>query len=374
MRPFSLLIKPSGPDCNLDCKYCFYSHKSSLFGKDVHRMSDDVLDRLIKNHLALNLPESSFAWQGGEPTLMGLDFYKKAVELQKKYGEDGQTVSNAFQTNGILLDENWCRFLCEYRFLVGISLDGPKQYHDYYRLNKAGNGTFSRVMAAVENCRRHNVEFNILVLLNDKNVKGPDELFDFFTDQKIKYLQFVPCVEKEPSTGKVADFSITAKQYGDFLCRIFDRWYEYGPDKLSIRIFDSVLNYIVHSRHTNCTFGRRCNDYVVIEHSGDVFCCDFFVEDQFRLGNILESSIEELFQSKIKKQFSDQKNNIHNKCLICRHNAICRGGCLKDRIVANGSFTDPSYFCQAYKEFFDYSLPKLSQLAAEIMTKNAKDC
>ncbi len=328
-------------------------------------MADDVLEKLIKDYFALNLPVSSFAWQGGEPTLMGRNFYRKIVELQKKHGKNGQAVSNALQTNGILLDEQWCEFLREYKFLVGISLDGPKKFHDHYRIDKGGNGTFDKVMAAIENCRRHKVEFNILVLLNDKNVKAPDELFDFFISQNIKYLQFVPCVEKDLSTGKIADFSIKPKEYGDFLCRIFDRWYDYGPEKLSVRIFDSILNYIVHGRHTNCTFGRKCDDYIVIEHNGDVFCCDFFVDNKYRLGNILVTPIGKLLQSEVKKQFSEQKRNIHNKCLVCRHNAVCRGGCLKDRIAIYDDFANPSYFCRTYKDFFDYCMPKLMQLAAE---------
>jgi len=330
-------------------------------------MSDDVLGRLIKDYLALNLAVSSFAWQGGEPTLMGLDFYKKVVTLQKEYGKDGQAVSNALQTNGILLDEQWCKFLCEYKFLVGISLDGPKKYHNHYRIDidKAGNGTFNKVMAAMENCRKHKVEFNILVLLNDRNVVAPDDLFDFFTGLKIKYLQFIPCVENDPTTGEIADFSITPEQYGQFLCRVFDRWYKCGPEKLSIRIIDSMMNYLVHGRHTNCTFNRNCDDYIVIEHNGDAFCCDFFVDQQYHLGNLLETPIEELFQSEKKRQFAKQKNKIHNKCLICRYSDICRGGCLKDRIVTDNNFVNLSYFCQAYKQFFDYSLPRLSQLAAK---------
>jgi uncharacterized protein len=331
-------------------------------------MSNEVLDRMIKDYLALGFRVSSFAWQGGEPTLMGPDFYKKVVELQKKHGRDGQVVSNALQTNGILLDEKWCEFLSEYKFLVGISLDGPKQYHDFYRLDKAGNGTFDRVMATIENCRKHRVKFNILVLLNDKNVGVPDELFDFFVNQETRYLQFIPCVEKDPFTGNIADFSITSKQYGNFLRRIFDRWYEYGPEKLSIRIVDSVLNYIIHGIHTNCTFARRCNDYIVIEYNGDAFCCDFFVNNQYRLGNVLQSPIEELFKSETKNHFSGHKTNIHNKCLICRHSDICRGGCLKDRIAASNVFINPSYFCQAYKEFFDHAMPRLQQLAARIVS------
>ena len=370
MKPFSLLIKPSGPDCNLDCKYCFYSHKSSLFGKSTHRMGDDVLDRLIKDYLSLNFPVSSFAWQGGEPTLMGLDFYKKVVELQKEYGQDGQAVSNALQTNGVLLDEEWCRFLCEYQFLVGISLDGPKDYHDFYRLDHAGNGTFDKVMVAIKTCRRHKVEFNILVLLNNKNVIAPDELFDFFTGLKIKYLQFVPCVEKDMKTGQIADYSITPQQYGEFLCRIFDRWNEYGPEKLSIRIIDSMLNYLVHGRHTNCTFNRKCEDYIVIEHNGDAFCCDFFVDQQHNLGNIIDSPIKELVRNDKKLRFASLKNKIHNKCLICRHDRLCNGGCLKDRIMTSDGFANPSYFCQGYKTFFDHAVGKLSQFAAEIASNN----
>lgn len=365
MRPFTLLIKPSGPDCNLACQYCFYSGKTRLFGQGVHRMNDEVLQKLISDYLGLKFPTSGFAFQGGEPTLMGLDFYKKVVQLQQKYGSAGQIVSNAIQTNGILLDDQWCEFLREYNFLIGISLDGPKKYHDYYRVDKAGCGTFDRVMAAIENCRRHKVEFNILVLLNNKNVIAIDELFDFFTSQNIKYLQFIPCVEKEPDTGKITDYSITPEQYGCFLCGIFDRWHDYGPEKLSIRIIDSVWNYLVQNRHTNCTFNRKCDDYIVIEHNGDAFCCDFFVEDQYKLGNILDQPIEEIFQSKTKQQFARQKNNIHNKCFVCRHSDICRGGCLKDRIVINDDFANPSYFCQAYKQFFDHAIPRLSQLAAQ---------
>ena len=299
--------------------------------------------------------------------MMGLDFYKQTLQLQQKYGTPGQVISNAIQTNGILLDEDWCKFLSEYKFLAGISLDGPKKYHDHYRLDHAGNPTFEKVMAAIENCRKNKVEFNILVLENNKNVVASDELFDFFIERKIKYLQFIPCVEKDPQTNKVSDFSITAKQYGDFLCRIFDRWYEHGPKKLSIRIIDSLLNYLVSGRHANCTFNRKCGDYIVIEHNGDAFCCDFFVDKEYRLGNILETPIEKLFNSDIKRDFANQKNNIHNNCLLCRYMSACRGGCLKDRIAINDDFANPSYFCESYKQFFDHSIPKLSQLAAKLI-------
>lgn len=366
MRQFSLLIKPSGPDCNLDCKYCFYSCKASMFGDSAHRMSEETRQKLIEDYTHLGFSVNSFAWQGGEPTLMGLDFYKKAIELQKEFCTDGQTVTNALQTNGVLLDDKWCTFLHEYKWLVGISVDGPKKLHDHYRLDHAGKGTFDRVMTAIDRCRKHKVEFNILVLLNDHNVECPDEIFDFFVDRKIKFLQFIPCVELDPQTGDIANFSISAEQYGNFLCRLFDRWIEFGPTKLSIRLFDTVLTYLIERRHVECTFSNKCSDYMVIEHNGDAFCCDFFVDAEHKLGNICDTPIGELMQSETKHRFAQQKSNLASKCVICRHNAICRGGCLKDRLIHNENVASPSCHCHAYKQFFDHALPKLTEIAAHI--------
>jgi len=367
MQPFTLLIKPTGSDCNLDCKYCFYKQRSPEVGQGRQRMSEEVLEKLIKDYIELHLPSSEFAWQGGEPTLMGLDFYMKAVELQQKYGIPGQKVSNSLQTNAILLDEQWCRFLHEYKFLVGISLDGPKEIHDYYRRDYSGGGSFDKVIRAIELCKEYDVAFNTLTLLNNKNVEYPDMLFDFLVEFGIKYLQFIPCVEVDPMTGKVADFSITPQQYGNFLCRLFDRWYEHGPGKVNIRDFDSFLSYWVDYRHTVCTFDRQCSQYIVAEYTGDVFCCDFFVEPKWRLGNILETPVGQLAVSDCKRAFARAKSNISNKCLVCRHLVFCRGGCLKDRIVSNReNFACESYFCPGYRQFFDHAMPRLMQLGARL--------
>jgi len=366
MEPFTLLIKPSGSDCNLDCSYCFYKNRAPQIGQGKQRMSLELANRLIKDYLKLGFPMASFAWQGGEPTLMGLDFYKHVVDLQKKHRQPNQQITNALQTNGVLLDEQWCEFLSKNKFLVGISLDGPKKFHDYYRLDHAGKGSFDRVTKAVNCCKAHNVEFNILVLLNDQNVTHPDELFDFFIKSEIKYLQFITCVEKDTSTDKIADFSITAQQYGDFLCRTFDRWREYGPDKLSIRDFDSILSYCLNRRHTICTFEKLCSQYIVVEHNGDCFVCDFFVEPKWRLGNILDTPIDQLASSEKKRTFSRQKQQLCNKCLVCRHLDICRGGCPKDRLILSGDTAAENYFCDAYKQFFEYATPKFMQIAAAI--------
>jgi len=368
MQPFTLLVKPSGSDCNIDCKYCFYKERAPEIGQGRQRMSDEVLEKLVRDYMGLRFQMSGFAWQGGEPTLMGLDFYKKAVELQKKYGVSGQEVGNSLQTNAILLDNaDWGRFLHEAKFLVGVSIDGPKELHDYYRLDLGGHGTWDRVMAAIARCKEHKVEFNTLSLVDNLTGDHPDEVFDFLIELGVRYLQFIPCVEVDPATGEIADFSVSPKQYGDFLCRIFDRWLEFGPQKLSIRDFDSILNYCVGGHHTICTFDRQCSQYIVIEHSGDVFPCDFFVDPKWLLGNIFETPIEKIAASAQKRAFARKKQNLCNKCLVCRHLAICRGGCMKDRAPFDkNDYGRESYFCESYQKFFDYALPRFMQLAAQI--------
>jgi uncharacterized protein len=378
MQPFTLLIKPSGSDCNIDCAYCFYKDRAPEFGKGRQRMSDEVLEKLVKDYMQLGFGVVGFAWQGGEPTLMGVDFFNRAVELQKKYGSNGQEVSNTLQTNGILLDDNWCRFLHDNKFLLGISIDGPKEFHDKYRVDHSGSGTFDKVMRGIKNCQEHKVEFSALVLLNDKNVERPERLFDFLIENELTYLQFIPCVEREPGTGSIADFSITPKQYGDFLCRLFDLWYEYGPEKMNIRDFDSLVTYYVMGKHTICAYSKQCAGFVVVEHSGDAFCCEFFVEPKWRLGNILETPLGKLAASSIKRAFAREKQNLCNKCLLCSHLDICRGGCMKNRAMLDTGYSildenqgtriegRENYFCESYRQFFDYTIPRFMQIAAAI--------
>ncbi len=373
MQPFTLLIKPSGSDCNIDCHYCFYKCRSPEIGRGRQRMSEEVLERLVKDYMALRFPMSGFAWQGGEPTLMGLDFYKRLVELQKKYGEDGQEVGNSIQTNGLLLvKDEWCRFLADNNMLVGLSIDGPAELHDYYRKDFSGAGTHERVVRALRNMQKHGVEYNTLTLINNLTAEHPEEVFDFLVEHGVRYLQFIPCVEVDPATGEIADFSVSPEQLGEFWCRIFDRWYEYGPRKISIRDFDSIISYHVTGRHTICTFDKQCSQYIVIEHTGDAFTCDFFVEPRWKLGNIFETPIEKLAVSKRKKQFARAKKNLCNKCLVCRHLAICRGGCMKDRAPFDkDGYGRESYFCEAYKRFFDYATPRFLELAAQVTSEQA---
>jgi uncharacterized protein len=365
MQPFTLLIKPTGSDCNLNCTYCFY--KGCGPTGDRRRMSDAVLTRLVQDYLRLRLPLSVFCWQGGEPTLMGPDFYRRVVDLQRQYGEPGQRVSNSIQTNGVLLDEAWCRFLHENKFLVGVSIDGPKELHDLYRRDMGGNGSFDRVVRAIQCCKGHGVLFNTLTLINDQTCQRPEEIFDFLVDLGSTFMQFIPCVETDRQTGRIADYSVPATAYGEFLCRLFDRWMAFGPAKISIRPFDSLLSHCMEGRQTICMFDRRCGEYLVVEHNGDVFPCDFFVGPQWHLGSLTETSIGELAAGPGKRQFVRAKEDVSTRCLVCRHLAVCRGGCVRHRTVASsGQATNQDYFCEGHKIFFDHAKPRLMQLAAQL--------
>ena len=367
MQPFTLLIKPSGSNCNIDCKYCFYKDRAAEFGRGKQRMSNETLETLVKCYMQLGFPMVGFAWQGGEPTLMGVEFFQRAVGLQKKYGAPGQQISNTFQTNGIGLSKNWCRFFHQNRFLLGISIDGPEKFHDRYRVDHSGAGTFARVMRGIENCKKHRVELNALILLNNKNVEHPDELFDFVVQNELTYLQFIPCIERNPATGRPTEFSITPGQYGDFLCRLFDLWCDYGPERLNIREFDSLTTFFVLGNHTICAYGKSCAGFVVVEHSGDAFSCEFFVEPKWRLGNISQTPLEELAASSTKRAFAEEKQNLSNKCLRCCFLDVCRGGCVKDRTRLGGDRSSrESYFCEGYRQFFDYALLTFAEMAAAI--------
>jgi len=371
MRPFTLLIKPSGSDCNIDCTYCFYKNRAPDIGQGHQRMSDSVLETLTRDYLQIGFPTGTFSWQGGEPLLMGRAFYERAIALQKQFSQPGQQISNALQTNGMLLTDAWAQFFKQHQFLVGISCDGPQALHDHYRKDAQGQGTWKRVIKGIETCQRHELEFNVLVLVNRLTAEHPDEILDFFLERDIRWLQFIPCVEQDPRTGDIADFSVTPPQYGSFLCRVFDRWLKIGPTTLSIRDFDSVVHHCVTGRHTLCTFGRQCADYIVIEHTGAAFPCDFFVDPQRCLGSLCDTPIGQLAESVAKRQFARGKATLASQCLVCAYLDVCRGGCMKDRILPLGreQGTRESYFCESYKTFFAHALPPIRQLAAQIREK-----
>ncbi|MBN1422555.1 MAG: anaerobic sulfatase maturase [Planctomycetes bacterium] len=367
MTPFTLLVKPSGSDCNLDCAYCFYKARAPELGSGRQRMGLDTLETLVRQYMGLGFPVAGFAWQGGEPTLMGVDFFRKAVEFQMRYGRSGQELSNTFQTNGVLLDEAWCRFFRENRFLLGISIDGPERFHDVHRVDRAGRGTFARTMRGISICREYGVEFNALIVLNDRNVAHPDDLFRFVVENRFAYVQFIPCLERDPETRRRASFSVTPRQYGDFLCRLFDLWCDYGPDRLNIREFDSLTTRLVLGRHTVCTYSPECGGFLVVEHGGDAFSCEFFVGPEWRLGNIRETPIEQLAGAEARLAFARSKGIVSGRCRSCPYLEICWGGCLKDRTrLGDGSARRESYFCESYIRFFEHALPRMERIAAAV--------
>ncbi len=370
----SVLIKPAGPDCNLSCTYCFYLQKAELFpSTKAHRMSLQTLEILVKQVMEQGEQHVSFGWQGGEPTLMGLPFFEKAVYFQKKYGR-AQTVGNGLQTNGLLLDEKWAKFLNQYKFLVGLSLDGPQHIHDHYRLHKSGSGSWQTVVDRAKMLLDHGVQVNALSVLTDYAAQFPDEIYEFHKSLGLNFMQFIPCVEPDPlDPTRAADFSLTPERYGTFLKRIFDLWladFKNGEPTTSIRYFDSVFHQYVGLQPPECTLLPECGVYVVIEHNGNVYSCDFYVEDDWYLGNIHQQQIIDMLNSARQKQFGMIKRQLPKECQTCEWLPYCWGGCPKDR-QKDARDNGLNHFCLSFKMFFEHADATLKELARQWKQKHA---
>jgi uncharacterized protein len=366
-RITSLLIKPVSAVCNLDCAYCFYLDREADPYKALpgRRMSLETLERLVDAYLFYSYPDSVFAFQGGEPTLAGLVFFEKLVRFQLAYGRPGQNISNSLQTNAVLIDENWCGLLRDYNWLLGVSLDGPEEVHDLYRVNKGGRGTWRQVMKGVEVLQKHRVEFNILCVLSRANVEQPRQLYRFFRGLGIDNLQYIPLAEFAPD-GAPMPFTITPEQYGRFLCETFELWW---PErrKVRIRFFDNVAEALAGLRPGSCTMHETCASYVVIEYNGDVYPCDFFVESGWRLGNITVDSFSEIARRKRRYEFAHVKTIPRAECRSCQWLSICRQGCPKFRHGPGRSFEDLDYFCEAYKMIYARSVGPLRAEVEKIL-------
>ena len=388
---FHIMTKPIGPICNLDCKYCFYLEKENLYPNHLQRpahsewkMSDEVLESYVRQYVAAQQAETiNFAWQGGEPTLLGVDFFRRVVAFQKKYGE-GKRIENAFQTNGVLLDDDWGEFLSQNKFLVGLSIDGPRELHDHYRVDKGNQPTFSRVVAGLNMLKKHGVEFNTLTVINRHNARKPLEVYKFLKDIGSGYVQFIPVVERiaretndaglvlikpdDSAEARVSEWSVDPVDYGKFLCAIFDEWVRNDVARYYIQIFDVALETWVGMPASLCVFRETCGSAMAMEHNGDLYSCDHFVYPENRLGNIMEHPLESLVESAQQAKFGlDKRDSLPRYCRECDVRFACNGECPKHRFIRTPEGeAGLNYLCAGYKMFFHHVDPYMRFMAGEL--------
>lgn len=383
---FHVMAKPTGPICNLDCKYCFYLEKEKLYPKDTNwAMPPEVLETYIRQHIeAHSVPEVLFAWQGGEPTLLGVEYFRKAVELQQKYA-NGKTINNAFQTNGVLLDDEWCEFFGQHRFLIGLSIDGPEEIHNHYRVNRGGGGTFGKVMAGLETLKRHNVDFNTLTVVSRANQDHPLEVYRFLKEIGSMVMQFIPLVERFTANpaplkmvlpvqdGNLAEWSVRPESYGTFLCSIFDEWVRQDVGKHFVQIFDVSLESWLGMPASLCWFRDTCGAALALEHNGDLYSCDHFVYPENKLGNIMDDPIGSLVNSSRQQQFGeDKKSTLPRMCRECDVRFACHGECPKHRFLKTPDGEEGlNYLCAGYLRFFRHIDPYMRLMAAMIQRRQS---
>jgi uncharacterized protein len=375
---FHIMLKPRGAVCNLDCQYCYFLSKERMYPGSRFRMADDLLENYTRQYIeAQRVPEVTFAWQGGEPTLMGLDFFRRAVELQQKYRRPGMRVFNALQTNGTLLDDAWCEFFREHDFLIGLSLDGPRELHDAYRVDKGGQPTFDRVMAAADRMKQQHVEFNILTTVHAANAGHGLEVYRFLRDQVgTQFVQFIPIVERDNATGyqegeRVTNRSVTGRQYGEFLIAVFDEWVRHDVGRLYVQVFDVSLAAWLGERPGLCIFDETCGQALAMEHNGDLFSCDHFVEPRHKLGNIADIPLLEMVGSPQQIAFGlAKRETLPRYCRECPVRFVCNGGCPKDRILKTPD-GEPglNYLCEGFKAFFTHIDGPMKFMAAELRAR-----
>jgi uncharacterized protein len=377
---FHIMTKPRGAICNLDCAYCYFLSKEFLYPGSRFRMSNDLLEDYIRQYIeAQHVPEVTFAWQGGEPTLMGLDFFRLAVSYQQKYCRPGMRISNTLQTNATRLDDDWCQFFHEQDFLIGVSLDGPREFHDVYRVDKGGNATFDRVMAGIALLKKHNVEFNILTTLHAANAEHPLEVYHFLRDEVgTQFIQFIPIVERDNETGfqegdRMTPRSVTGEQYGRFLIAIFDEWVRHDVGRVFVQIFDEALAAWSGHHPGLCIFGETCGTALAMEHNGDIYSCDHYVEPKHKLGNMQFIPLAQLVGSEQQRLFGQAKRDtLPRYCRECEVRFICNGGCPKDRTLTTPD-GEPglNYLCAGYKVFFTHIDRPMKIMAQELRAQRA---
>ena len=385
-KPLYVMLKPAGAHCNLACKYCYYLEKNNLYqNSHRHLMSDEMLEQFTREYIeAQTMPQVLFTWHGGEPLMRSIDFYKKALALQKKYSH-GKQIDNVIQTNGTLLTDEWCEFFAKNHWLVGISIDGPQEYHDHYRMTPAGKPSWEKVMQGISLLKKHRVEWNAMAVVNAYNAEHPLEFYHFFRDNGCQYLQFTPIVERltEHEDGRtlasladdreipLADASVTPQQWGNFLCTIFDDWVRHDVSKTFVEIFDCTLANWMGVLPGICAYSKECGHAGVMEHNGDVYSCDHFVFPEYKLGNIREQSLIDMLYGEKQQAFSRLKHtSLPRQCKECDMEFACHGECPKNRFEKD-KYGEPglNYLCQGYYQYYTHVSPYMDFMKRELLAQ-----
>ena len=385
-KPLYVMLKPAGAHCNLACKYCYYLEKNNLYQNTPrHLMSDEMLEQFTREYIeAQTMPQVLFTWHGGEPLMRSIDFYRKALALQKKYAH-GKQIDNVIQTNGTLLTDEWCEFFAKNHWLVGISIDGPQEYHDHYRVTPAGKPSWEKVMQGIQLLKKHRVEWNAMAVVNAYNAEHPLEFYHFFRDNGCQYLQFTPIVERltEHEDGRtlasladdreipLADASVTPQQWGNFLCTIFDDWVRHDVGKTFVEIFDCTLANWMGVLPGICAYSKECGHAGVMEHNGDVYSCDHFVFPEYKLGNIRDQSLIDMLYGEKQQAFSRLKHtSLPRQCKECDMEFACHGECPKNRFEKD-KYGEPglNYLCQGYYQYYSHVAPYMDFMKRELLAQ-----
>jgi uncharacterized protein len=376
-REFQVFVKPIGPICNLDCYYCYYLKKEYLYPKgESFRMPDEILEEYIVQYIdASTETVIRFSWHGGEPTVLGLDYFRKIVALQRKHQPPNRRIVNGIQTNGTLLDEDWCHFFSAEDFAVGFSLDGTQEMHDQYRVTKNQKPTHEQTMQGYNLLQKHRVYPDILCVVNAHNVQFPLQVYRFFKQINAQYVNFLPMVELQPdSEGGASHISVPAEAWGIFLCTIFNEWRDQDIGKVKVQIFEEAIRTALNQEHSWCIFRPTCGDIPVVEHNGDFYSCDHFVDVKHRFGNIIETPLVELLESPAQRAFGKAKlETLPPYCQECEVRIMCNGGCPKNRFLKTpDGDLGLNYLCTGYKRFFTHCQPFVSEVATLWGQQNLK--
>ncbi len=368
----SVMWKTVSNTCNMACDYCYFEGSNEQRIADT-RISDSVLEAFMKPYMKGTDGVATFAWQGGEPLLAGIDFFHKVIELQAKYAPPQTSISNSLQTNGTLINEQWARFFKKYNFLIGVSIDGPKEIHNQHRPLGSGHGSFDKIMQGMKWLRKYKVNFNILTVVHADNVDRADELMTFYEQEHFDYIQFIPCMDfTARNNQQAASYAITPEQYGDFLCRAFDRWISNGRPTSSIRFFDNLLSLYVNHRMESCIHSTECSKTLILESNGDAYPCDFYMGEEYKLGNVKHDPLQSIIAHPAYKQFHSLKRQLPEACRTCEFLSLCHGGCPRNRSSINATHINatqpvlPDYFCASYRQIYAYSKERLQTLAQSL--------